>query len=60
MYRITILYLDGILQGMEIQQRTSVKMTVGKVYTASVTGSHYKVLSCVEDTYDTITGITAC
>lgn len=49
MYRITILYLDGTLQEIEIPQRTSVKMTVGKVYTASVSGSHYKVLSCKEE-----------
>lgn len=49
MYRITILYLDGTLQGMEIQQSTSVKMMVGKVYTASVSGSHYKVLLCEEE-----------
>lgn len=48
MYIITILYLDGTLQGMEISQSTSVKMTVGKIYTASVSGSHYKVLSCEE------------
>ena len=48
MYRITILYLDGTLQGMEIYQSTSVRMTVGKIYTASVSGSHYKVLSCEE------------
>lgn len=48
MYRLTILYLDGTLQGMEIQQQTGVKMTVGKIYTASVSGSHYKVLSCEE------------
>jgi hypothetical protein len=48
MYRITILYLVGTLQGMEIYQRTSIKMTVGKIYTASVSGSHYKVLSCEE------------
>jgi hypothetical protein len=40
-----IIYLDGTLQGMEISQRTSVKLEVGKVYTASVSGSHYKVLS---------------
>lgn len=52
MYRMTILYLDGTLQGMEIQQSTSVKMTVGKVYTASVSGSRYKVLSCEEDRYE--------
>lgn len=45
MYRITILYLDGTLQGMEIQQRLSTKLTVGKIYT-STSGSHYKVLSC--------------
>ena len=49
MYRITILYLDGTLQGMEIQQSTSVRMMVGKVYTASVSGSHYKILSCEEE-----------
>ena len=48
MYRITILCLDGTLQGMEIYQSTSIKMTVGKIYTASVSGSHYKVLSCEE------------
>ena len=48
MYKITILYLDGTLQGMEIQQSTSVKMIVGKVYTASASGSRYKVLSCEE------------
>ena len=45
MYRMIILYLDGTLQGMEISQSTSVKLQVGKVYTASVSGSHYKVLS---------------
>lgn len=45
MYRLTILYLDGTLQGMEIQQRTSVKMAVGKIY-ETVGGSHYEVLSC--------------
>ena len=49
MYRMTILYLDGTLQGMEIQQSTSVRMMVGKVYTATVSGSHYKVLSCEEE-----------
>ncbi len=43
MYRITILYLDGTLQGMEIPQRTSVKMTVGKVYTASVRRDQGKI-----------------
>jgi len=48
MYRMIILYLDGTLQGMEISQSTSVKMIVGKIYTASVSGSHYKVLSCEE------------
>lgn len=48
MYRLTILYLDGTLQGMEIQQRTSVKMTVGKTYT-TVGGSHYRVLSCEKE-----------
>lgn len=52
MYRMTILYLDGTLQGMEIYQSTSVKMTVGKVYVASVSGSHYKVLSCEEESYE--------
>lgn len=52
MYRITILYLDGTLRGMEILQRTSVKMTVGKVYVASVSGSRYKVLSCEEESYE--------
>lgn len=45
MYRMIILYLDGTLQGMEISQSTSVKLQVGKIYTASVSGSHYKVLS---------------
>ena len=45
MYRIIIVYLDGTLQGMEISQSTSVKLEVGKIYTASVSGSHYKVLS---------------
>lgn len=49
MYIITVLYLDGTLRGMEIPQRTSVKMTIGKVYTASISGSHYKVLSCEEE-----------
>ena len=48
MYRLTILYLDGTLQGMEIQQSTSVKMTVGKTY-ETVSGSHYKVLSCKKE-----------
>ena len=48
MYRLTILYLDGTLQGMEIQQITSVKMTVGKPY-ETVGGSHYKVLSCEKE-----------
>ena len=48
MYRLTILYLDGTLQDMEIQQRTSVKMAVGKIY-VTVGGSHYKVLSCEKE-----------
>lgn len=48
MYKIIILYLDGTLQGMEIQQRTSVKLAVGKIY-ETVGGSHYKVLSCEKE-----------
>ena len=48
MYKIIILYLDGTLQGMEIQQRTSVKMAVGKIY-ETVGGNHYRVLSCEKE-----------
>lgn len=45
MYRMIILYFDGTLREMEISQSTSVKLEVGKIYTASISGSRYKVLS---------------
>jgi hypothetical protein len=47
MYKVTKLFLKGLLKGMKITEVTSVKFTVGKTYKACVGHSSYKIIECV-------------
>lgn len=48
MFRVTRLFLNGNLAGIEHTEVTSVRFEVGKTYTPCVGKGAYKIVSCVE------------
>lgn len=46
MFKVTKVFLKGILKGLTIVETTSVKFTVGKTYKACIGSSVYKVTAC--------------
>lgn len=55
-YLITKQFTAGVLEGLTIQEVTRVKFHVGKVYTACVGSSAYKVMACEECEPEPCTG----
>lgn len=47
-YKVTKLFVNGILKGLTYEEETSVKFEVGKVYYPAFGLSSYKVIKCEE------------
>lgn len=48
MFKVTRLFLNGNLSGMEYTEVTPVKFQVGKIYKPCAGKGDYKVIACVE------------
>jgi hypothetical protein len=47
MYQITKVFTGGILKGLTIQEKTSVKFAVGFECKKPIGGSSYKITECI-------------
>lgn len=47
-YKVTKKFLSGVLEGLTITEKTSVKFVIGKKYSSCVGSSKYVIIDCVE------------